>query len=259
MSQPTSAEAVRYEVANGVATILIDRPETRNALSAEVREGLRTAFQRFQEDTEARVAIMTGAGDRAFCAGGDVKEIMGSGLGEVPHDYVPLPGRNLPVDKPWIAAVNGYAVGGGVLYTQLADLAIAGDTARFIMPEANLGRGAPWSVGMLRQMSRKVWFEMALTGVTIDAERACQIGLVNRVVPADQLLVETRELAERVAAAAPLTVQATLRMTRYARDLGESEAWDRADEEFADVYRSADALEGPRAWVEDREPQWRGE
>ncbi|MDQ7910848.1 enoyl-CoA hydratase-related protein [Phytohabitans sp. ZYX-F-186] len=252
------SDAVTYEVADGIATITINEPESRNALSPAVREGLREAFRRLNDDPRARVGILTGAGDHAFCAGGDLNDMTNSTLRAVPPDYIPIPGRNMRVDKPWIAAVNGYAVGGGVLYTLVADLAIAADTARFVMPEAKVGRGAPWSVGLIHQLPRKVWFEMAVTGDTVDAPRAREIGLVNHVVPAAELAAAARELAAKVVRAAPLTVSATLKMVRASTEMGQTAAWDTADEIFSHVYVSEDALEGPRAWVEKRRPVWKG-
>jgi enoyl-CoA hydratase len=251
-------EKVRYAVSGGIAVITIDDAEKGNALSATVRSGLWSAFRTFAADDSARVAIMTGAGDRAFCAGGDLKDMTESRLARVPPDYLPLPGRNVRVDKPWIAAVNGYAIGGGVLYTMLADMAVASRTARFGMPEAAISRGAPWSVPMWGQIPRKVWFEMAVTGERLSAARALEIGLVNCVVEPDELLGKARSLAERVVAAAPLTVEATMKMIRAAANAGQSAAWDAADEYFVRVYQSEDGAEGPRAWVEKRSPVWKG-
>jgi enoyl-CoA hydratase/carnithine racemase len=251
-------EKVRYAVGDGIAVITIDDAANRNALSAAVRSGLWSAFRTFAADDSARVAIMTGAGDKAFCAGGDLKDMTESRLALVPPDYLPLPGRNLQVDKPWIAAVNGYALGGGVLYTMLADMAVASTSARFGMPEAAISRGAPWSVAMWGQIPRKVWFEMAVTGERISAIRAREIGLVNHVVEPDELLAKARTLAERVVAAAPLTVEATMKMIRAAANTGQSAAWDTADEYFVRVYQSEDGAEGPQAWVEKRPPVWKG-
>jgi enoyl-CoA hydratase len=252
------AEAVLYEVADGIATITIDRPESHNALSRDVREGLRSSFRRFEQDDAAKVAILTGAGGRAFCAGGDLKEMMANQSQNLGKNFVPMPGRNEEVEKPWIAAVGGHAVGGGVLYTMLADMAIASTTAKFKMPEAMISRGAPWSVAMAQQMPRKLWFELAVTGVTFDAHRALEAGLVNRVVEPDELMDAAREVAAKIARSAPLTVDATKKSIRAAGEMGQSAAWDVADEYFDRVYSSEDALEGPRSWVEKRDPIWKG-
>lgn len=241
-----------------VTTITINRPDSHNALSAEVRDGLRAAFRRFEEDDDSRVAVLTGAGGKAFCAGGDLKEMMANASQNLGRDFVVMPGRNEVVEKPWIAAVSGHAVGGGVLYTMLADMAIASTTARFKMPEAMISRGAPWSVAMAQQLPRKVWFEMAVTGKSVDAARALEVGLVNQVVEPDELVDAAREVALKIARSAPLTVDATKKSIRAAGEMGLSAAWDVADEYFDRVYSSEDAVEGPRSWVEKRDPVWKG-
>ena len=141
-----------------------------------------------------------------------------------------MPGRNEVVDKPWIAAVAGHAVGGGVLYTMLADMAVAATNAKFKMPEAMISRGAPWSVALAQQIPRKIWFEMAVTGTTFDAARALEVGLVNHVVEPEDLLDKAYELAAKVARSAPLTVDATRKSIQAAADMGQSAAWNVADE-----------------------------
>lgn len=247
---------VTYEVDAGIAVLTINEPEHRNALSAPVRAGLWEGFRRFRDDANAQVLILTGAGDRAFSAGGDLKAMSDEATRQLPKDHIPIPGRNIEIGKPVIAAINGYAVGGGMLYTIMADLAIASENARFSMPEAGISRGAPWSVPLLHEIPRKVWFELAVTGESISAERAERIGLVNRVVPQEQLMPVARALAARIVGAAPLAVTATLGMIRGAADT--SAAWDLADELFVPVYQSDDAVEGPRAWLEKRPPVWTG-
>lgn len=253
------SDAVLYETSDLVSTITINRPDSHNALSAEVRDGLRAAFRRFEADQDSRVAVLTGAGGKAFCAGGDLKEMMSNASQNLGRDFVVMPGRNEVVEKPWITAVGGHAVGGGVLYTMLADMAIASTTARFKMPEAMISRGAPWSVAMAQQLPRKVWFEMAVTGKTVDAARALEVGLVNQVVEPEDLLDTAREVALKIARSAPLTVDATKKSIRAASEMGLSAAWDVADEYFDRVYSSEDAVEGPRSWVEKRDPIWKGQ
>ena len=250
------SHVVHYCVADGIAELTINDPDNRNALSAGVRAGLWRGFRSFRDDPGARVLILTGSGDRAFSAGGDLKALSAEGARELPKDHIPIPGRNIDIDKPIIAAVNGYAVGGGMLYTIVADLAVASSNAKFSMPETQISRGAPWSVPLLYEISRKVWFELAVTGQPITADRAERIGLVNRVVPLGELMPTARALAATIMGAAPLAVAATLAMVREAANA--TAAWDRADELFVPVYRSDDAVEGPRAWLDKRRPLWRG-
>ncbi|HZD66292.1 MAG TPA: enoyl-CoA hydratase-related protein [Acidimicrobiales bacterium] len=254
MAPPT----IHYEREGAIATITLDDPDHRNALSAPIRQGLRAALEAAHEDDEVRVAIITGAGDRAFCAGAHLKEMAESGLGVPSADYMPIVGRTVAFSKVLIAAVNGAALGGGFLVAQMADLVVAADHATFGMPEARVGRGAPWSVPLSAMIPKRVWLQLCLTGQPIDARRAYEVGLVNAVVPADRVLPEARALAEAVAANAPLTVAASKEMVRLAGELGCTAAWDAADALFEPVYRSRDAVEGPAAFGEHRPPRWQG-
>lgn len=249
---------VDYRRRGSVAVVTLNRPERRNALSSEVRSGLWRSLERFTSDDGARVAIITGSGDKAFCAGADLKEMASGSVGQLPRDYLPMIGRNIDVPKPVIAAVNGVALGGGFLLAQTCHLAVAADHATFGMPEVRWSRGAPWSVPMGRMIHRRHWLELALTGAPISAQRAYEIGLVNRVVPGEELMDAALELAGCIAENAPLTVGASLEMVRMASEMGESAAWDVADRIFEPVYRSEDALEGPRAFREKRKPVWKG-
>src|SRR2546421_8551284 len=138
-------EAVSYRVTNGVAWLTIERPEARNALNAAVREGLYAGVRRFNEDATAKVMVLTGAGEKAFCAGGDLKEMAETALTVPPPDFVPQFGRNIDVPKPTIAAVNGVAWAGGFLLAQSCDLCIAAEGGTVAISEVKVGRGAPWA------------------------------------------------------------------------------------------------------------------
>ncbi len=249
---------VRYAVDDGVAWLTIDRPEARNALSAAVRAGLHAGVERFVADHTAAVLVLTGAGDRAFCAGGDLEEMASTGLTVPPPDFVPQFGRTVRVDKPTIASVNGIAFGGGFLLAQCCDLVVAAEHARFAISEVTLGRGAPWAAPLPWLVPPRVAMEMLLTGEEIDAARAREVGLVNRVVPAGELRVRTQELALRIGANAPLSVRAAKATVRLVAESPLEEAYARAEELWEPVYRSADAQEGPRAFREKRAPRWRG-
>lgn len=251
-------EAVLYACDGQVVTITLNEPEHRNALSVAVRAGLWDSLRRFASDVEARVAIVTGAGERAFCAGADLREMATNATGLPGRDYMPMIGHNLTVEKPVIAAVNGAALGGGFLLAQTADLVVASENATFGMPEVRWSRGAPWSVPLARMLHRRHWAELSLTGRPITAARAYELGLVNRVVPFAELMAAAWDLAECIAGNAPLTIEATLRMIRISADMGETGAWAAADRIFEPVYLSEDALEGPRAFREKRDPRWQG-
>ena len=250
-------EAVTYELQDGVVWLVIDRPEARNAINQAVSDGLWAGFRRFEEDPGAAVLVLTGAGE-AFCAGADLKEMAALGLTVPPRDMAPNLGQNLQVTKPVIAAVNGPAFGGGFLLAQMCDLCVAGTSARFAITEARWGRGAPWAAPLPWLVPPRVAMELLLTGEPIDAQRAYEVGLVNRVVPDPELRSEAGSLARRIAGNAPLSVRAAKAMVHATagRDLEEAveEGW----RLFEPVYLSEDAQEGPRAFVERRPPVWKG-
>jgi len=250
-------ESVRYERDGPVAWVTIDRPDARNALNEAVRTGLFDAVARFNAD-DAAVLVLTGAGDTAFCAGGDLKEMADLGLEVPPPDFMPIFGRNVTVERPTIAAVNGIAFAGGFLLAQMCDLCLAAEHAQFAITEPKVGRGAPWAMPLPWLVPPRVALELLLTGEPIDATRAREVGLVNRVVPGDELHDAVQELAETVAANAPLSVRAAKEMV-YRAAVGIS-AGDVAiaDAIWEPVYRSEDAQEGPRAFGERRPPQWKG-
>jgi enoyl-CoA hydratase/carnithine racemase len=247
-------DAVSYAVVNGVAWLTIERPEARNALNAAVRDGLFAGARRFNADDSAKVLVLTGAGDKAFCAGADLKEMAQTSLQIPPPDFVPQFGRNLDVVKPVIAAVNGVAWAGGFLLTQCCDLCIAADTATFAISEVKVGRGAPWAAPLSWLLPPRIALQILLTGDPITAQRAHELGLVNDVVPLPELRSRTQALAERIAANAPLSVLAAKRTVYLSRP----DVFDAAEEIWAPVYLSADAQEGPAAFRDKRQPVWTG-
>ena len=249
---------VDYEVVDSVAWLTINRPEARNALSAAVRRGLFDGFARFRDDRGAAVLILTGAGDTAFCAGGDLKEMAETALQVPPPDFLPYLQRTVMVDKPVIAAVNGVAYGGGFLLAQMCDLCVAAEHARFAITEARWGRGAPWAAPLPWLVPPRVAMELLLTAEPIDAYRAYEIGLVNRVVPSDALRESTQSMAACIARNAPLSVRAGKAMVYAAAETGWSASLAEGDRCFEPVYLSDDAQEGPRAFREGRRPAWTG-
>ena len=197
-----------YERRGAVAWLTLNRPDARNALNRAARDGLYAGFDRFKADPDAKVLVLTGEGEQAFCAGGDLKEMADERLTVPPPDFIPYLGRNVHLDKPVIAAVNGIAYGGGFLLAQMCDLCVAVEHARFAITEARWGRGAPWAAPLPWLIPPRIALEILLTAEPMDAARAYEVGLVNRVVPAARLYDEVAGLAERIAANAPLSVRA---------------------------------------------------
>ena len=252
-------DAVRYEVTgDGIAILTIDRPEQRNALSKEVRDGLRAAWARFDADEAAHIAILTGAGDKAFCAGGDLKEMVETGLKTPPRDMFPVPYENIALSKPTIAAVNGIAFAGGWMIAQGCDLCVASTKAKFAITEVKVGRGSPWSTPLIHMIPQRIYMEIVLTGKPITAQRAYEVGLVNRLAEPGKTLDVALELAREVIEGAPLSVDAARRTVMLATEMGRSAALDAGYAAHETAYNSEDAQEGPRAFAEKRKPEWKG-
>ncbi|CAG4902783.1 unnamed protein product, partial [Acidithrix sp. C25] len=251
-------DTVTYQLRGEVAWLTINRPQARNALNKAVREGLFEGFHHFNDDKSARVLVLTGAGDKAFCAGGDLVEMAQTALEIPPVDFVPQLGRNIHTDKVTIAAVNGIAYAGGFLLAQNCDLIVAAKTARFAITEVKVGRGSPWAAPLSGIIPQKVAMEILVTGEPIDALRAYQLGLINKVVPAKDLVEATQRLAETIAANAPLSVIAAKKTARLISEMPLTQAFAEAERIWAPVYLSSDAQEGPRAFQEKRQPNWSG-
>jgi enoyl-CoA hydratase/carnithine racemase len=175
-----------------------------------------------------------------------------------PPDFIPYLHRTVPMEKPVIAAVNGVALAGGFLLTQMCDLCVAAEHATFGITEARVGRGAPWAAPLPWLIPPRVAMEILLTGDQFSAARAFEFGFVNKVVPADELRPATQAMAERIAANAPLSVRAGKAMIYAAAERGWSDGLAEADRIWEPVYLSEDAQEGPRAFSEKRPPVWRG-
>jgi enoyl-CoA hydratase/carnithine racemase len=251
-------DEILFDVEDGIALITIDRPQQRNAINRGVNEGLHKAFELFENDASLRVAILTGSGDKAFCAGMDLKEAAAMQLRVPPRNFLPVLGDAIHVTKPVIAAVNGLAYAGGWLFAQMCDLCIAADHAVFGITEAKVGRGMPWAAPLTRMLPQRIVMELLLTGQPLSAQRAYELGYVNAVVPLAQLRAKAMEMARTIAANAPLTVKAARELVYLSSEMGRSAGLRAAHHLFESVYLSEDAQEGPRAFAEKRPPKWTG-
>ena len=249
---------VLYERRGTAALLTINRPDRRNALSVETCHQLRAAWTRFEADTDALVAIVTGAGDRAFCAGYDIAEKQHGNTAGI-ADFAPRLETTSYVSKPVIAAVNGAAVAAGMALVEACDLIVAAEDAWFGLPEVKLGIGVAPFVQSLWTLPQHVLMELLLTGEPLTAQRAHQIGFVNRLVPRERLLDESLTLAETIARNAPLVVRASKAMLYQGIEaMGMPAAHRVARELFVPVGQSDDAQEGFRARRERRPPRWTG-
>ena len=246
-----------YEVCDGIAVITINRPERKNALNSALRQAMFEVWPRFESDDTAHIAILTAVGD-TFCAGMDLVEAANTQLRVPPKNFMPVIGDNIEVTKPVIAAVQGYAYAGGWLLSQMCDLCVADDTALFAITEARMGRGMPWAAPVIHMLPQRILMEVAMTGDPLTAQRAYELGYVNRVTAKGQALQGAKELAARIIANAPLTVRGAKEMVRMATEMGRTAALRASLRAFDSVYLSEDALEGPRAFREKRKPQWKG-
>ena len=246
-----AADAVTYTAADHVATITINRAERMNRIDADVVEGLHHAWQRFMTSEEDRVAILTGAGDKAFCAGADLRA--------PPNNlYRAIPGVGVPVDKPVVGAVAGWVVGGGMVLTTMCDILIAADNARFSYPEVTVGFTGGISSALATRSPHKIAMELLLVGEAIDAQRAYEVGYVNKVVPAAELMPTALDYARRIAATAPLPSRALKRFVAETLPKSPTELAGMARAQVDAIFASEDWAEGQRAFAEKRPPAYRG-
>ncbi len=243
---------------DGIAVITLNRPDSRNCLSRDIREGLFAAWERFESDPALRIAILTGAGEKAFCAGGDLKEMVETGMKVPPRDFFPVPYDSIELSKPTIAAVNGVAFAGGWMIAQACDLCVASTSAKFAVTEVKVGRSSPWAAPLIHMIPQRIMMEILLTGKPITAQRAYEIGLVNRLAEPGEVMDRAIELATEVLEGAPLSVAAARQTVMLATESGRGSALVAARRASDACYNSSDAQEGPRAFAEKRKPDWQG-
>ncbi len=252
------SDAVLVDVADGVMTVTINRPEAKNAVNKQVAEGIAAAMDKLDGSDDIHVAILTGA-DNTFCAGMDLKAFV---TGELPF----VEGRGfaglvekLP-RKPLIAAVEGHALAGGLELAIACDLVVTADNAKFGIPETKRGlaAGAGGLMRLPRQIPPRIAMELAMTGDFIDAQRAADLGLVNKVVPAGTALEGAKELAAKIAANGPLAVAVSKQVILESADWTADNMWENQGKIVQPVFSSEDAIEGATAFAEKRAPVWKG-
>ena len=253
-------ENILVEPRGAVTLITLNRPKALNALNSGVLAELIQAFAAYDADDSQRCAVVTGS-DRAFAAGADIKEMAEQGFASMySSNFFAGWERVTATRKPWIAAVAGYALGGGCEVAMMADFIIAADTAKFGQPEIKLGvtPGMGGSQRMARAIGKAKTMEMCLTGRMMDAEEAERSGLVARVVPADQLVEEALRIAGEIAAMAPLAAVATKEMvnTAFETTLAQGILFERRL--FHGLFGTEDQKEGMNAFVDKRVAEWKG-
>ncbi len=249
--------------ADGIRRITVNRPDKLNALNAATLDALQVAFDAAAKDDAVRVVVLTGAGPKAFVAGADIAEMA---------DLRPTEGRDFSLrgqrlmrsietlPKPVVAMVNGFALGGGLELAMGCHLRIAADTAKVGQPEIGLGLipGFGGSQRLLRLAGRAATLELCLLGAPVTAERALQLGIVNRVVPAAELEAETMRVASQLAASAPLALRATLDVVNIGGECGIEEGLQYETAQFGLMFATDDMREGTRAFMERRKPTFTG-
>jgi enoyl-CoA hydratase len=252
------ADELLRERRGHVELLTINRPEARNAMNRAAAVALSDALDDCESDDDVWVVVLTGAGDKAFSAGMDLKAFA---TGEFPitdKGFGGLTQRDFP--KPLIAAANGSALAGGFELMLSCDMVVAADHAKFGIPEAARGlvAGAGGLIRLPKRVPLAIAYELALTAEPIDAARAYELGLVNRVVPGAEVIAAALELAERIAKNAPLAVRTSKSIMKQAAELSEADSWPINNEAFGMIGRSADAMEGAVAFAEKRQPNWQG-
>jgi enoyl-CoA hydratase len=254
--------AVLYNKEDQIVIITLNRPEALNSINRQLKQELNQAITTFDRDDGARVAIITGAG-RAFCAGRDLKERAAdnaAGLQARATDSMGAESLELfeHTWKPLIAAINGYAMAGGWAIAQMCDLRLAAEDATMGITEARWSLLPPFAAALPKLIPMAAALELVLTAKPITAQRAYEIGFVNKVVPKERLLEEAKALARQIVDNAPLSIRFFKELAYRGLDMSEPALAALTRHLYDQLLRTEDSKEGPRAFAEKRQPQWQG-
>jgi enoyl-CoA hydratase/carnithine racemase len=254
--------AILYETLDEhIALVTINRPESRNAVNGDVTLGLADAVRRTEEDERIWAVILTGAGDKAFCAGADLKVIStgkGRELWTKDGDFAGFVRASR--SKTWIAAVNGPALAGGCEIALACDMIVASKSAKFGLPEVKRGLAAVAGglIRLPRALPKAIALEMIATGEPLSASRAYELGMINHLTEQKDTLNKAMDVAKRIIVNAPLSVRESLNIARKVYDFDEAGLWQMGREANRRLLKSEDFKEGPKAFVEKRAPVWKG-
>ncbi len=253
-------EMILVETRGRVGLVTLNRPQAMNALNNQLMREVMDALEAFDTDDAVGAMVITGS-EKAFAAGADIKEMLGRSAREMQEaDHVAVFGRIRSVEKPVIAAVSGWALGGGCEIALSCDMIVASESAKFGQPEITIGviPGAGGTQRLTHAVGKALAMEMVLNNRTLSAQEALHHGLVNRVVPVSDYLNEALKLAEEIASRAPLAVRAAKKMINAAYDASLTEGLAEEKQAFYDLFNTEDQKEGMQAFVEKRKPEWKG-
>lgn len=253
------AEVLFERIGEHIAVVTLNRPNKLNAINGNITQMLEKLVIEIEADTSIRVVVLASNG-RAFCVGADLREVAAGRHHELERPETGFAGFIYAQrSKPWIAAVQGPALGGGTEISLACDMIVAGENASFALPEVKLGiiAGAAGAYRITRVLPRPLAIEMITTGEPLTAQRAYEVNFVNRLVKASEELAEALKLAKIIAANSPISVRETLRVTRYAADSNENGIRNIQQQAIERVLSSPDFIEGPQAFIEKRPPVWK--